>query len=1282
MITRSTKKTLLTGTSAIALITLSAVSMPSQAFAVTDWGNIVAVQTNNQYTEAATSTLSVTGAGDIIENDNHSAVVNANADGSTITVNTSGGGSATRGIESSGGANSSAITIGTGGSLATLTLTSGQITGAGDATHAAVNINGDAEASGVIGTSSGTLISSSGAGAAILIGGTAQNNYTITNAGTISNTSTGDAIDIASKASSTLAVTNTGSISSASGNAINIGALTVGNITNTSGTIGGNIILGNAATSTLAVNGGTITGNVLMNNALQTTTLGGGQIVGKIDGLGLVVDSAGYTSSGNIGSGTGITKLTVNDGITFNAATNNNSIQATNVVLGSAGGGGATLKLGTGVVTGAIDGDQNGKGVLDFTASQALAASSAIGATHALANITISDGAVVDDSVNNNAIKATNITLGTAGGGTAELKLGTGVVTGSIDGDQNGKGILDFTANQTLAAASAIGATHALATINISDGVTVDDTANNVIKATHIVLGNSTGVGSTLKLGTAAVTGSIDGKVANQGIVDFTASQTTGGTIGAATGIAAINISDGATVVAANNMKAVTTTVGAGASGVLTLNSGVAVTGNVVLASGSTLNQHVDTTAATISGTVNGSSAGNGTYNIIGGSGTFATNNTIGGTSLLAFTTGDGITANLTNNINATSTTFGGGASGIVNQSAGIITATTTNIGAGATFNQTGTGKIAGALSLGSGATFAVSGAGALGVTGTIDGSADNLGAITIATNTFTNASAIGATHALSAITVNSGGVFDEGANVKANTITVNTGGTLNFGTTAHTTVGAITGVGTGIINLGTASQTETGTFTTAAANTIDVKLNTASANANGKLTATNVSFATNTNVAVDTSAVTGFIANGTKYEYLVGTGADTNATSHVTANNGSIVLSFTDDHSVSGQRDLVANRVSYGALANTPNGQAIGNALNAVIANPDIIAFQNRLDQSTTVAQLNNALKEVTPQVNVMGVQAINLTGMSADIVDNRMGELRAGIDSSSNGMAAGGHVSEKGVWLQGFGTKATQDYRDGVDGYDAKTGGVAVGADGMVADYTRLGASFSYANTSVDSNSTASQKTDIDSYQGNLYGSYTKGSWYTDGLVGVAFEQYDGDRIITSPAYDANAKYDGEVYTARAGGGYRFVAANGLDITPNTSLTYYYDHTQGYTESGAGGLDLKVGANNSDALIGRIGTDIGYTMQSGSMSIRPVIRAGYMYDFIGDQASTTALFTGGGASFNVKNASPARNAYDVGASLNLGTSNNVKISADYDYSAKSGYDSQSGVLRARLNF
>ncbi len=1136
--TRSTKSQLLAGTSAIAFAAaVSAMSMPSDALAA--WSTLAA-PTAATVTATDGTALTISSTTNNLDVAAGAAAVNTNQT-AIISVTTTAGGDI--GIRSTD-ATANAIAI-TGTGVSAINLVKGTISGAGTTNLLATVLVNAAGAAGTItlGATTATdgansLIRNTGAGAAIEMGATgAAQSLTIdnTHGGSITS-STGDAIVALDKAAAVITINSNGTITAGAGKY----AINLNGDTNTKAVI--------------SLTGGTVTGKVDTGTKnTSTIALSGGQVVGTIDGAATVTATTNYTTQGNIGAGTALTKLIVNDGVTFNTAANNNTLAATAVQVGSGGAGTAVLKVGTGAVTGTIDGDANNKGTVNFTDTTTVGG--VVGGTHALGTINITDGKTLTGG--DNSISATQINIGTSTAG-ATLTTGTGTITGLIDSTAAGTGTLNVvtTKTTTLAAGANVGSAFKLAAINIATGGQLIAGTGDTINATQVTL---TGTG-TISLDSGTLTGKIDGAVATNGTVNITQTNTLNGNIGSAVGV-----------------------------------------GTVAVTAGKTLNAN--------------------------------TNN---------------------NSITATNLTLGNGS--ILNLGTGVVT-------------------------------------------GAIDGTAGALGTVNF-TAAQTTAGAVGGANNLLAVNI-SGGTVTLGAvgadTIKAVTTTVNTGGTLNFADTSHTIKGNLTGAGTGVINLGSQTQTlaagdnggAIGSFTTAVGGeTIKIGVRDGTTNDNGNVTiAGNAVVHANTLLYVDTSKATGYIASGTAYQWL-----------HAAGTNASVVLAggnvstnnplFTVAESVVGANRLVTlTRVAggYNGVATTTDSKAAGTVLEALgvagNANAQIVAFLGRLDGLGSATAVTNAIKEVTPVVNQSSVQAVASTSQSMDVVGSRLTQLRAGIDNSASGLAAGGKVADKGIWIQAFGTTATQDLRNGIEGFDADTAGFAVGADKAISDNTRLGLSASYAKSSVDGNGNTITSSDIDSYQLNAYGSYNMGQWYTDGLLGGAFHKFNTDRTIVGTGV-ANGDYNGETYTARVGGGYRIPTSKGIDVTPNSSLTYSYNHVQGYTETGAGGLNTTVKSADTQALIGRIGADLGYSFNYNSMLVRPVLRAAFLYDFVGDQQSTTAQFTGGGATFKVKDASPARSSFNLGASLNVARTDNITFSADYDFQGKSDYTSHSGVLRARYSF
>lgn len=202
--------------------------------------------------------------------------------------------------------------------------------------------------------------------------------FNLDNFGTIS-TSSSSASAIYFSGGVTATITNSGTISASSATAITIGASNA-TITN-SGTITGNINLGSNASSSLIINGGSVSGN--------------------IDGAGGISLNSNLTTNGNIGASTALSSLTIAASKTLNAATNDNSIRVTNIILNS----GSILSMGEGVLTGTVNGSASGRGTVNITLDSNANVIANLGSSASLAavNFAANSGAVITTTATINA---------------------------------------------------------------------------------------------------------------------------------------------------------------------------------------------------------------------------------------------------------------------------------------------------------------------------------------------------------------------------------------------------------------------------------------------------------------------------------------------------------------------------------------------------------------------------------------------------------------------------------------------------------------------------------------------------------------------------------------------------------------------------------------------------------------------------------------------------------------------------------------------------------------
>jgi len=138
---------------------------------------------------------------------------------------------------------------------------------------------------------------------------------------------------------------------------------------------------------------------------------------------------------------------------------------------------------------------------------------------------------------------------------------------------------------------------------------------------------------------------------------------------------------------------------------------------------------------------------------------------------------------------------------------------------------------------------------------------------------------------------------------------------------------------------------------------------------------------------------------------------------------------------------------------------------------------------------------------------------------------------------LALGGLKS--GYWVEGTAGQILQTPVDSVIGYDADSGGLAVGADINACPNITLGWGFAYTRTNTNNPTHASpRELKTNSFQGLLYGRYDiDNCWYIDGAFGVTTNHYYQYRPIIVPASDtATSSFCGWQYNIYAEGGYEF--------------------------------------------------------------------------------------------------------------------------------------------------
>ena len=752
-----------------------------------------------------------------------------------------------------------------------------------------------------------------------------------------------------------------------------------------------------------------------------------------------------------------------------------------------------------------------------------------------------------------------------------------------------------------------------------------------------VVLNNESSAAKAVSLTTAGltVTGTTDvtsGTFAGAGTAALTTSGAT-----TFTGLATVTAgANNASATATLTLGGSTTVTHAFAGGLVLDDNGVGLAKLTVSGSGT----------RSVTGTIDGDAAGEGTLTV-SSTGTTTFSGAIGATQpLLAVT-----------NSSTGSMVFSS-------------TVAATNVKVTSTGSATFNGNVTGDFTFATAATSAS--AATLATTKNISGNIDNTvsagkGSFTFA-GTSTVGGTIGATNYLSAITLSN------------TTLVANVGKTVSVG--GDTVTATTTTLKGNILDV-------TGTVATpGAANTIASTIT--SATTLGHIVSSGVATSNAATLVSLTVSPADYIADATEFMLIDGTGgagiADLTAQTQIT--DDSFVLSFTQKTTDDDDFVLVAAReaLAGAGVATTANNASVGAVLDVLADDGDDVLddVMLALDDAASQGAVNDILASLNPDVSGGAVLAAHsVSNSTMNITSERLAMLRTGNDSS--GIATGDASQGVSTWGQFFGQSASQDNRDSVNGYDSSTWGVTIGIDTKNwIDNGTIGFAFSYGDTDVDGKDINTTKTDVRSYQGTLYGSYTMANnVFFNGMAAFAHNRNDTTRHDVGGVIGTSAEgdFDAQQYTVRGEFG-RDYTYDKTTLTPTLSANWMHYTPDSYTETG-NGANLHVDGDSLNVFDLGLGLNASWMYQNPSGSyFQPSVHGGVKYDLVGDEVESTNTFTGGGGSFKTTGFDPQRTTFDVGVGAKYFSTQNWEFTANYDYELKSDYAAHAGYVRAAYKF
>ena len=431
-------------------------------------------------------------------------------------------------------------------------------------------------------------------------------------------------------------------------------------------------------------------------------------------------------------------------------------------------------------------------------------------------------------------------------------------------------------------------------------------------------------------------------------------------------------------------------------------------------------------------------------------------------------------------------------------------------------------------------------------------------------------------------------------------------------------------------------------------------------------------------------TAVSEILSNGARYGFTNTTGscldADKNWTGLCSLNpdysiNADGFVFFDAIHPTAQTHELLAE-FAYATLLTTRHGVQVA------AAQADISALTARAQIQAAGAR-QNAIRLGLSQQVIFGNRFVEASPVEQRLaIAGRPDATATQLGLSPDGMPMPTIDSPFGMYMYGATDDGTQVGETGATGFGYHTEQTAIGMDYQLTDSLVIGmiAGIGQGESLLADGAGASN---VESSAFTLYGSLNGENAHIDASLGQSREQYNGMTRHTGSRLFPTARADTEGLTTRASldGGYDWHAGP-VTWGPVAGIDYGHRQIEGYSESGAGPLNLAVAEQTDESLTASIGLRASSEL-AGSWGAA-VMQGGLSYerDFLGGDNWTSAQLDGNAAVDNLSDAGHRgvmKFDADIGVRLDGGVTATLENSLEL---AEGGEPEYAGMAWVKLSF
>lgn len=253
---------------------------------------------------------------------------------------------------------------------------------------------------------------------------------------------------------------------------------------------------------------------------------------------------------------------------------------------------------------------------------------------------------------------------------------------------------------------------------------------------------------------------------------------------------------------------------------------------------------------------------------------------------------------------------------------------------------------------------------------------------------------------------------------------------------------------------------------------------------------------------------------------------------------------------------------------------------------------------------------------------------------------------------------------WATGVGEFGRQAGFGEHTGFDYYIGGAVLGADLLTVDNFTFGFTAGYLRTNLDWINNGGDAS-IDSPKFGVYFDYADtAGFFAKGLLSGGYEKISATRTISYPGVGqrADANTSGLDMMAQFSGGYEFRIRE-WSVSPVAELTWLYLHQDGFSESGADSLDLRVRSRGDQTFRSQLGLRVErpFTV-GGDVPVTPSVEVGWAHETPLNGRSITASLVNQPGTFSVNGVTGDSENLVVDAGIKAKLNKNTHVFTRYE--------------------